>query len=64
MLKQFSSGMKMILAVLFVVSLTAVVTSAQGKGDVSSNGKTVGVAIQELAFNPELVQISAVDAIR
>ncbi len=56
MLKQFSSGMKMVLAillaVLFVISLTAMATSAQGKDDISSNAKIVDVAIQKFAFNP------------
>ncbi len=68
MLKQFSSEIKkvlaILLAVLFVVSLTAVVTSAQGKGSVSSNGKFVDVDIQNFAFNPKSVEISAGDAVR
>jgi plastocyanin len=68
MLKQFSSEIKkvltILLAVLFVVSLTAVVTSTQGKDRVSSNGKIVDVAIQSFAFNPTIVKISSGSAVR
>lgn len=48
------------LAVFFVVFLTAMETSAQDK----NRDKVVDTAIQNFAFNPESVKISAGDTVR
>jgi plastocyanin len=64
MLKQPASRMKkelaIFLAILFVVSLTAVTSNAKTNG----SDKIVDVSIQKFAFSPTSVEISAGDTVR
>lgn len=64
MLKQSSSRIKniltILLAVFFVIFLTAMATSAQD----NNSDKAVDTAIQNFAFNPDSVKISAGDTVR
>jgi plastocyanin len=64
MLKQSSSRIKNVLAILLTVFFVAFLTGMTTSAKDNSSSKIVDITIQSFAFNPDAVEISAGDVVR